>query len=377
MTLRMLWARAFISATIAASGGCSDTSSPADGANKEHEVCKFAGETICGFDKAGKSPAVLLCEVTVEFGRVWVLAETCPAGCLEAVCLPEPADIADGASGDLAADIPIDLPPECLEKCDGKECGPDGCGGVCALCPTDHKCGDDFKCFLHCEPQCDGKHCGGDGCGGSCGDCPFSMACVDGLCQCKPQCQGKDCGADGCGGTCGDCLEGFHCSPFGTCDEPCNPDCDGKECGPDGCGAECGVCAFGLFCSPDGLCTDQCFPKCDGKECGPDDCGGICGFCPCVDCVPEATECDKLGLCTVPDQKMGCSALIDCLNDCEGDVICQQQCSTDATPEAVQMYEDLVNCIVLECGNFPTDQCVQDAVMGACMDLYFGCVDDL
>ena len=53
-----------------------------------------------------------------------------------------------------------------------------------------------------CTPKCDGKQCGPDGCGGKCGTCVEWEVCLDGVC-CETQCKDKDCGPDGCGGNCG------------------------------------------------------------------------------------------------------------------------------------------------------------------------------
>ncbi len=37
----------------------------------------------------------------------------------------------DAAAGSPAPDVPAVL---CVPSCDGRECGSDGCGGVCGLC---------------------------------------------------------------------------------------------------------------------------------------------------------------------------------------------------------------------------------------------------
>jgi hypothetical protein len=61
------------------------------------------------------------------------------------------------------------------------------------------------------DPACAGKECGDDGCGGMCGTCSGQAICVAGLCQCQPICEGKQCGDDGCGGDCGACPLGEGC----------------------------------------------------------------------------------------------------------------------------------------------------------------------
>ena len=47
-----------------------------------------------------------------------------------------------------------------------------------------------------CTPDCENKNCGADGCGGICGNCPLGSICDDksGTCQCLPNCEGKGCG---------------------------------------------------------------------------------------------------------------------------------------------------------------------------------------
>lgn len=100
-----------------------------------------------------------------------------------------------------------------------------------------------------CEPQCEGKSCGPDGCGANCGQCGGLQVCWDGLC-CSPGCEDLDCGPDGCGGSCGQCQEPGVCLD-GLC---CEADCEGKTCGPDGCGGTCGGCGPAEFCN-EGKCS--------------------------------------------------------------------------------------------------------------------------
>ena len=109
--------------------------------------------------------------------------------------------------------------PVCTPACGGRECGDDGCGGVCGSCAADETCTKGGSCagLTACTPDCGGHECGDDGCGGSCGKCPIGFACgEDGACLdlagCEPDCKGKQCGADGCGGSCGTCSGGLECT---------------------------------------------------------------------------------------------------------------------------------------------------------------------
>jgi hypothetical protein len=75
------------------------------------------------------------------------------------------------------------------------------------------------------EPQrvvnCAGRQCGGDGCGGVCGDCGDGQACnlASAQCECVPDCGARTCGTDPrCGASCGGCDEGSQCSAAGVCE---------------------------------------------------------------------------------------------------------------------------------------------------------------
>lgn len=122
-------------------------------------------------------------------------------------------DCMDEQKPDPSGIHPLWCPGVCPPECEGKECGPDGCGGQCGSCAEDEHCVNG-SCALLCKPQCDGKACGPDGCGTLCGECPMGLVCTDGSCEdtCVNQCEGKECGDDGCGGNCGLCVPGMVCS---------------------------------------------------------------------------------------------------------------------------------------------------------------------
>ncbi|MFH1529462.1 MAG: MopE-related protein [Pseudomonadota bacterium] len=158
-----------------------------------------------------------------------------------------------------------------VPTCQNKECGDDGCGGSCGVCPGGSQC-DGGKCT--CVPDCGSKQCGSDGCGGTCGACPPGYVCQNNLCQCLPQCAGKQCGANGCGGSCGSCPPGNICQN-GWC--LCQPNCAGKQCGSDGCGGDCGTCPYGYSCNASGQCQMLADPYgCEWNECGSSSAGCWC-----------------------------------------------------------------------------------------------------
>ena len=207
---------------------------------------------------------------------------------------------------------------ECVPQCEGKECGPDGCGGTCPPGCEDGQICIEWHC---CTPNCEGKECGDNGCGGICGECDEGEVCVEGLC-CRPNCEGKECGDDGCGGSCGTCGTDETCKD-GQCEPICVPNCAGKECGDDGCGGTCGTCGENETCV-EGQCQPTCVPNCEGKECGDDGCGGSCGTC------AENATCEE-GRCK-PRCVPNCEGK-ECGNDGCGGLCgtCQEgyQCSTD------------------------------------------------
>lgn len=116
----------------------------------------------------------------------------------------------------------------CAPKCLAKDCGDDGCGGLCGICSMGSECLPTGKCS--CVPACQDKACGDDGCGGQCGLCAPPWECLDGTCVCVPDCTGKSCGDDGCGGSCGACPALHQCSA-GACELYC-PTCPdlGGQC---------------------------------------------------------------------------------------------------------------------------------------------------
>ena len=142
---------------------------------------------------------------------------------------------------------------------------------------------------LGCQPDCDGKECGLDGCGGICGVCDAAKLCIDGVCGCSPDCDGKTCGDDLCGGSCGpDCPEGELCI--------------GGSCGALTCQAALADCAgsFDLPVPPATICSfvgkgsacetlilaayaeDGCYSSCSvfpvpgmDKACNGTECSGI------------------------------------------------------------------------------------------------------
>ena len=74
-----------------------------------------------------------------------------------------------------------------------------------------------------CQLDCQGRQCGPDGCGGTCPPgCAAGEACnpQTGQCECAPECADRECGPDGCGGRCEPgCASPDLCDPDGQCCE--------------------------------------------------------------------------------------------------------------------------------------------------------------
>jgi len=177
----------------------------------------------------------------------------------------------------------------CATLCDGKECGPDSCGGQCGECEAGYACDPMGHCL--CQPECDGKECGPNGCGALCGLCAGRKPVCNeevGLCEKEPP---GPCGNEVCepelGETCFNC--GYDCGDCPPCgDGACD---EGEQC--DFCPADCGPCTYGDCCAYHDFagCEDAAVVDCVcaiEPDCclGPwhndcvlvaDDCGADCG----------------------------------------------------------------------------------------------------
>gem|GEM_PF-3488975 len=273
--------------------------------------------------------------------RFTMFALALVAGFLLASC--GGSSVGDDGTDDTSSEM------TCTPQCDDKECGMDGCGGICGGCPGDQVCDAGGHCVEPCVAKCTGKECGDDGCGSTCGSCAQGETCsATGQCVggCVPACGGKECGPDGCNGTCGSCSAHETCSAAGLCQGACTPDCAGKQCGPDGCNGSCGACGNGQTCGDDGQCEGECVPACGGKECGTDGCGGTCGAC------GQGETCTMAGLCQgtcTPDcggKQCGADGCGGSCGTCGNGQTCTMQGQCDGTCAP--------NCAGLECG---TDGC--------------------
>jgi hypothetical protein len=173
------------------------------------------------------------------------------------------------------------------------------CMGPDKVWTANGKCAD-IECV--CIPMCEGKHCGPDGCGGICPDVP---PCNDGI-----ACNGVETCNEQTGacvpGTAIVCDDGFACTGLEECTEP-NGDCtnppdvvcdDGLGCnGVEVCLEPAGDCSN----PPDVVCPD------DGNVCnGPEYCLNPAGNCvsgPALNCPDDGIFCNGVESC---DPLQGC-----------------------------------------------------------------------
>jgi len=250
----------------------------------------------------------------------------------------------------------------CVPSCSKKECGSDGCDGVCGYCAYGYLCDPGGTCTASvCPKQCTisvagklkYKECGPDACNGYCGFClAEATECgPDGFCHagdCKGSCTSKECGDDGCGHSCGNCKLGQMCSDKGKCvPHPCGTvtykgqckdkfnlvicqdlklvETNCKTIQDTMCGWDKNAGKYD--CIPEQVCEPKCkFENGTVKECGADGCWGSCGICPtgwgCAAgiCMPaEGGECawvdGIVGAC-VGDERWFCAEGILYQYDC-------------------------------------------------------------
>jgi formylglycine-generating enzyme required for sulfatase activity len=334
---------------------------------------------------------------------------------VEIIIPPDVIDINSEVSDipDLADIVELEV---CQPDCDGKECGEDGCGGMCGECDGAQEACQDGICT--CQPDCDGKECDDDGCDGSCGSCPDEGTCILGQCHvnycalglgdfgccddgviiwCEEEalhwtvCTDNNPPYDSCGWDSGK----YKCGGQGEDPEAnyplncCTQDCIDKQCGSDGCWGSCGVCGEWeecdegscqcefesiqcdqVCCAPGEVCTAEqcCLPDCEGKDCGSDGCGGSCGICNacgeecltglCTFTACEGKECGSdncggvCGICPVEEHKM-CTA---------GQCVCEFLFCLDACCAQNELcFND--QCCAADC----TDKtCGDDGCGGSC-----------
>jgi hypothetical protein len=218
---------------------CAGIGSPKGGASRDHFYRFFVPST-----------GVYTARLEAAFDSVLVVLDTCSdaSSCLGGVdFLPGAVEtvsffakksqivtvIVDGSGGldDISGAYTLSIDKPCKPQCDGKSCGPDGCGLSCGQCVTGEVCDPSAGTCAACAPDCGegpgAKQCGPDGCGGTCGACALDTGCVAGTCQPLNSCVGL-CGSAGLApGPGPPCHCDHFCFGFGDC---CYDICEADVC---------------------------------------------------------------------------------------------------------------------------------------------------
>ena len=247
--------------------------------------------------------------------------------------IPEEAGpVADVADEDVAVvEVTVEVETEtiCTPDCDGRQCGPDGCGGDCWVF---HQCPDSEDCL----PACDDENA-----------CNGAETCntLDGVCE-----QGEavtvddqiECTIDSCDEKTGLAV---HTPDHTVCDN--NKACDGVE-----------------SCDPLLNCVSGEAPEIDDSvECTIDDCNDETGE---VTHTPDDSVCDDKEACTADS----CDAEQNCLNVAQEDGDAPEGECDDGNP----CTKDL--CTAGECDNplYPWEELVEEIEQGQCIcDSIEGC----
>ena len=229
--------------------------------------------------------------------------QCCSGQCDHRLCVPrlgctendsecqQNSDCCTGNCFDFVCAAPV---TQCGQGSGATPCTPaaTGCCLFESCCPSPaNQCNREGDC---CAPNCQGRQCGPDGCGneGTCGECLPGQTCsTNGKCQGKPTCSQETC-------------------PTGCCDKNgnCQPGNTEQACGTGG--QACVNCPGSQTSCQNGQC--RCSPQCQGKDCGPDGCGGSCGICPSGQvCNGQSGQCTPSAPCTAPfDNTCSCLAKV-------------------------------------------------------------------
>ena len=286
---------------------------------------------------------------------------TCRKFCLDSYQCPQ---------GYVCTDEAVCRPPstdsQCTPDCEHRECGNDGCGGICGICGSGYSCRNGVCMEGDCSPNCNGKECGTDGCGGICGVCydkggkPSLESCdkESFSCSSRDEVDILEDGTSTCSERRGECVHDSDCASYDD-GNPCNGltvcsececqvdpatiiDCSDVQAGPctetycDEADGECkqmskkdgSPCDDGSNCTlndgcADGVCGGTPLKCDDGEECTVDACEADlgCVFSP----VSNGTECNDGSLCTGGDHCEDGECVGDTLpacDSCSGDMDC-------------------------------------------------------
>lgn len=320
----------------AAASDCGEVSAEGSCDGNKLTVCDASGEAYsqtCGFNSC--------CRYVASLGGYGCLSGSACSSCQDACSATQ-----TGCSANLTHSWICEATGDsdgCLEP-------------VYQACPVGTTCNPATgQCGGNtCVPQCDGKECGMDGCGGVCGVCETNEECFDGACvpetTCVPSCGNATCGDDGCGGSCGACDEGYECV-LGSCL---------KQVG--------GSCALAAQCSS-GLCLPLGAEQYCTLACGSD---GVC---------PDAWTCipwllgDPVSVCAPPAEVVNqtCPDVAACVGQCGDAAACVSTCYLASTVSAQADYSALFQCLMAKCSDCDSSACYGECSMTLCFQDFANC----
>ena len=258
---------------------------------------------------------------------------------------------------------------ECTPECGGKECGTDGCGGICGICGPGNACNTDF--------QCESSFCGnGNVDPGE--TCDSAIESGDGACPSACEDDGNACTQQNFFGAPLDCDA--RCASFviincidddGCCPEGCSPSND-LDCSQN---CNNGVVDEGESCDPPDTCPTE--ADCDdGDACTVDTLTGSASNCSAQCSNAQITECVNDDGCCAP----GCTLEDD--NDCESTCGDAQVTGQETCDNAIETGMDGACPDEAACND--NDACTTDTLEGdaafcnaRCMNAAVtACVDD-
>lgn len=311
---------------------------------------------------------------------------------------------------------------QCVPQCGNKECGSDGCGGICGVCGPGTACSAEFTCESSfcgnsridpgescdraittgngvCPTECvdDGNACTRENFFGTADDCDARcaqftiIACVDddGCCPsgCSPQTD-LDCSANCDNGVIDD---GETCDPPSSC--PTLAQCDDNNaCTTDSltgsaanCSAACANIAITECVDGDGCCApgctlandDDCDAECgDAQVTGTETCdraieAGMTGACP----DPAMCVTDGCDVRTFTGAVMACDAVCQttvttaCAND---DDCCPATCTTAMDNDCAGLCESYCDLAIAYCTEADAIYADRPACITACQTMVVG-----
>jgi len=338
---------------------------------------KACGDDTCG-GSCGSCNAGFVCtagacvkESLGQFGEPCATNDDCTSG----LCIESPSGSVCTTSCSAFSTCPEGW--ECKEVAGGN-----GSTWVCA--PTGG-----------CTPKCDGLDCGPDGCGGSCGYCTGNLECAAGQCKLKA---GDPCAAAE------NCASGL-CIYFqigARCSGPCSTDSGCPEdwtCIPWPSPEMPNICAPQSAVTPYDECKElaDCINSCPEGDPG---CYATCYFmanksaqkgyadllnCAAVSCAQCAQDSDCISTCILdqcfpafgacfPGTEL-CVDTLACMDNCPpAETACTDGCYDQALPGAKKQLVELFDCIAPLCGPAPEGGCLAAAVAGPCKAAYDSCI---